>query len=69
MKGGAWRAKTSDGNWITYRPAGVASAKTQQTTASLEINGKSVNVANGGENNVLKIKFPLIGNTGPSPTP
>ncbi|WP_133125710.1 hypothetical protein [Xanthomonas prunicola] len=68
MKNGSWRARTPDGSWVTYRPAGIASDKTLQTTASLEINGKSVNLANGGEDNVLKLKFPLTGNTGPNPT-
>ncbi|MBB5866586.1 VENN motif pre-toxin domain-containing protein, partial [Xanthomonas sp. 3058] len=68
MKNGSWRAKTPDGTWVTYRPAGIASDKTLQTTASLDINGKSVNLANGGEHNVLKLKFPLTGNTGPNPT-
>ncbi|QBG97646.1 hypothetical protein EYC55_22810 [Xanthomonas oryzae] len=69
MKDGSWRARTSDGSWVTYRPSGVASDKTQQTTASLEINGNSVNVANGGERNVLKLKFPLIGHLGPNLNP
>ncbi|WP_236699204.1 VENN motif pre-toxin domain-containing protein, partial [Xanthomonas sp. Leaf148] len=68
MKNGSWRAMTPDGSWVTYRPAGIASDRTLQTTASLEINGKSVNLANGGERNVLKLKFPLTGNTGPNPT-
>ncbi|MEA9589742.1 hypothetical protein VC279_22540 [Xanthomonas sp. WHRI 10064A] len=69
MKGGAWRAKAPDGSWVTYRPAGIASNTTQQTTASLEIDGKSNNLTGGGGTNVLKLKFPLIGNLGPRPTP
>ena len=66
MKGGAWRAKMpGDDTWITYRPAGVASGNTKVTTATVEVNGSRINSINGDPKNVLKLKFPLTGETGP----
>ncbi|WP_255423937.1 hemagglutinin repeat-containing protein [Xanthomonas sp. SI] len=69
MKNGAWRAKIpgepGEDTWVTYRPANVASDRTKVTTATVEVNGLKINTVNGGPENVLKLKFPLIGETGP----
>jgi filamentous hemagglutinin len=68
-KDGGWRAQTSDGTWVTYRPAGQASGKTLPTTASVDVNGPGVNLLNGGPNSTLKLKFPQTGSTGPGGQP
>jgi len=57
---GCWRAQTTDGTWVTYRPAGQASSETLSTTATVEVNSKTTgNALNNGS--VLKLKFPLDG--------
>ncbi|WP_258042029.1 hemagglutinin repeat-containing protein [Pseudomonas syringae] len=59
---GCWRAQTSDGAWVTYRPAGQASGATSSTTATVEINSTTINNlnANGsGRAQILKLKFPV----------
>lgn len=53
---GCWNAQKSDGTWVTYRPAGQASDKTDVSTATVELNSKEMKNING--NNVLKLKFP-----------
>jgi filamentous hemagglutinin len=59
---GCWRAQTSDGTWVTYRPAGQASADTLPTTATVEVNGAAINGLNAsskGKATILKLKFPI----------
>jgi len=58
---GCWRAQTPEGSWVTFRPAGQASADTLPTTATVEINDRSINTLNSspkGKPNILKLKFP-----------
>lgn len=60
---GCWRAQTSDGAWVTYRPAGQASSHTSPTTATVEVNGpriNAINVKTTGEAEILKLKFPVV---------
>ena len=57
MGGGSWRAQTSDGMWVTYRPMGNAGNRTEPTTASVDVNSAAVKAANNGKE--LKLKFPL----------
>ncbi len=45
-----------DGAYITFRPAGQASAETEPTTASVDINDSNINQLNAGK--MLKLKFP-----------
>jgi hypothetical protein len=57
---GCWKAQTTDGTFVIYRPASTASGKTSQTTASVDINiGSGGNALNNGS--VLKLKFPKAG--------
>jgi filamentous hemagglutinin len=59
---GCWRAQTSDGAWVTYRPAGQASGATVSTKAIVEINSTMINNSNAngfGRAQVLKLKFPV----------
>ncbi len=56
LDGGGFIAKMPDGSFIIFRPAGQASAKTEPTTASVDINDPTVKQLNGGA--VLKLKFP-----------
>ncbi len=60
---GAWSAETTDGIYVTYRPAGKASGATKNTTASVDLNSKSISVTNANAK-LLKLKFPMTGNTG-----
>ncbi len=53
---GGFIAKMPDGAIITFRSAGQASAKTELTTATVDINDPKINQLNGGS--VLKLKFP-----------
>jgi hypothetical protein len=59
---GCWVASPDDGkSYITYRPAGKASAETASTTSTVEINYKEAgNQINNGK--PLKLKFPQSGN-------
>jgi filamentous hemagglutinin len=57
---GCWYAKASDGTFVTYRPAGQASAGTLPTTATVEVNSPTINALNAssnGQQSVLKLKF------------
>lgn len=59
---GCWRAKDTDGAWVTYRPAGRASSSTTATTATVEINSEAIkrmNANSAGVDQVLKLKFPI----------
>jgi filamentous hemagglutinin len=53
---GSWVAVLPDGTAVTYRPAGQASSKTADSTATVEINNQAVKNINNG--NVAKFKFP-----------
>jgi hypothetical protein len=54
---GCWNAKTSDGNFVSFRPAGSAGSSTAGDTATVEINYKST--SNSINNSIpLKLKFP-----------
>jgi filamentous hemagglutinin len=53
---GSWGAILPDGTAVTYRPAGQASSKTTESTATVEINSPAVKDINNG--NVAKFKFP-----------
>jgi len=60
---GCWVAKTSDGTSVTFRPAGTASGKTLETTASVDVNNptiRSLNISKSKSPEVLKLKFPEI---------
>ncbi len=48
--------KMPDGAFITYRPPGVSSEDTLQTTTTVEVNDPVINQLNGGRR--LKLKFP-----------
>ncbi len=59
---GCWRGQTAEGAWVTYRPAGQASAAIPSTTATVEINSSSLNALNAnqaGKGQILKLKFPV----------
>jgi hypothetical protein len=56
LRDGGFVAEMPDGAFITFRPAGQASAKTEPTTASVDINDPKINQLNSGA--VLKLKFP-----------
>ena len=49
-------AKLPDGSFITFRPAGQASNKTEPTTATVDINDPKIKQLNGGRER--KLKFP-----------
>jgi hypothetical protein len=53
---GGFIAELSDGSFVTFRPAGQASDKTEPTTATVDINDTKIKQLNGGR--VLKLKFP-----------
>jgi hypothetical protein len=53
---GGFIVELSDGSFITFRPAGQASDKTEPTTATVDINDTKINQLNGGR--ALKLKFP-----------
>jgi hypothetical protein len=53
---GSFVVTMPDGTFITFRPAGQAGPRTLDSTASVDINGPTVNVLNGGD--PLKLKFP-----------
>lgn len=61
---GCWTAKNKKGTWITYRPAGQASGRTNSTTATVEINNEDtfnkLNL-NKGRPERIKLKFPKTG--------
>lgn len=59
---GCWVASPDEGkSFITYRPAGKASAETAPTTSTVEINYREAgNQINNGK--PLKLKFPQTGN-------
>jgi len=66
---GCWVAKTSDGTSVTFRPAGTASGKTLETTASVDVNNptiRSLNISKSKSPEVLKLKFPEIKDGGSS---
>ena len=52
---GCWIAQASDKTWVVYRPAGSASSATLPTTATVELNNRTLKI---------KLKFPLKGKTG-----
>lgn len=60
---GCWVASPDEGkSYITYRPAGKASAETAPTTSTVEINYREAgNQINNGK--PLKLKFPQTGNS------
>ena len=49
-------AKLPDGTVVKFRSAGDASAATDATTATVEVNSQAVKSVNNG--NVAKFKFP-----------
>lgn len=49
-------ASEPDGSAVTYRPAGQASSKTADDTATVEVNNPAVKAINRGE--IAKFKFP-----------
>ena len=53
---GGFIAELPDGSFITFRPAGQASDKTEPTTATVDINDPKIKQLNGGR--ALKLKFP-----------
>jgi hypothetical protein len=53
---GGFIAELPDGSFITFRPAGQSSDKTEPTTATVDINDPKIKRLNGGD--VLKLKFP-----------
>jgi hypothetical protein len=53
---GGFIVELSNGSFVTFRPAGQASDKTEATTATVEINDTKINQLNGGR--ALKLKFP-----------
>ena len=53
---GGFIAELPDGSFITFRPAGQSSDKTEPTTATVDINDPKLEQLNGGK--VLKLKFP-----------
>jgi Phage portal protein len=53
---GGYVFQLDDGTYITYRPPGISSEKTNSTTASVDIDGPKINAMNGGKR--LKLKFP-----------
>jgi len=52
-----WKAKTSDGTTVIYRPAGSASFRTPNDMTTVEVNNPNI-VSVTGNNKPLKIKFP-----------
>jgi len=56
MSGDTWVAKLPEGSVVTLRVAGDASAATEATTATVEVNSQAVKALNNG--NVAKFKFP-----------
>jgi filamentous hemagglutinin len=54
---GCWSAQAADGTYVTYRPAGSASADTLATTASVGLNNPAIKALNAGRPE-LKLKFP-----------
>lgn len=58
---GCWLARPADGTYVTYRPAGNASGNTLSNTATVEFNNPAtINMVNGGDREVLKLKFPEV---------
>jgi len=61
---GCWKAKRSDGTWVSYRPAGRASHRTPADMASVGISSNpkidAVNISSGGKIKTLKLKFPSL---------
>ncbi len=55
---GAFVIQMADGTYITYRPSGSGGIRTDPGTATVEINGATINIANGGK--ALKLKFPKM---------
>ncbi|WP_241068508.1 hemagglutinin repeat-containing protein [Achromobacter insuavis] len=53
---GSWVAILPDGTAVTFRPAGQASSATADTTATVEVNNKSIREINLGKH--AKFKFP-----------
>ena len=53
---GSWVAILPDGTAVTFRPAGQASSTTADTTATVEVNNKSIREINLGKH--AKFKFP-----------
>jgi filamentous hemagglutinin len=53
---GSWVAELPDGTYITFRPAGQASNKTSEGTATVEVNNSKIRELNN--NNPTKFKFP-----------
>ena len=53
---GGFIARLPDGSFITFRPAGQASNKTEPTTATVDINDPKIKQLNGGRER--KLKFP-----------
>lgn len=53
---GAIVFEMADGTFITYRPAGLSSALTPSTMATVQINNPVIRSLNGGD--TLKLKFP-----------
>ncbi len=53
---GSWVAILPDGTAVTFRPAGQASSATSDTTATVEVNNKSIRDINLGKH--AKFKFP-----------
>jgi filamentous hemagglutinin len=58
IKDGGWVAKLPDGTFVTYRPAGQASSRTADTTASVDVNSPAINAINN--NKPAKFKFPKL---------
>jgi hypothetical protein len=53
---GGYVIRLADGTYITYRPPGVSSERTEPTTASVDINSPQIEAMNRGR--PLKFKFP-----------
>jgi len=57
-----WVAKTPNGTAVTYRPAGTASKKTLDSTASVDVNNETIKSLNRTQRSEepLKLKFPKM---------
>lgn len=53
---GGYVFQLAGGTYITYRPPGASSERTEATTANVDINSPKINAMNGGKR--LKLKFP-----------
>jgi hypothetical protein len=53
---GGYVFQLADGTYITYRPPGVSSERTESTTANVDINTPQINAMNGGQ--PLRLNFP-----------